>query len=287
MTDTITPPDSRHDPPTVGVLGLWLRRSWGIGTVAAIAGGVIVVCTLAAMPIVLSQPRVYGAQADLVFSSGGDVSDAAADRALVTGEVILRSRAVLEPVADATRIPVATLEEALSVEVVNQSNVVRITVADRDPDTARRLAQLIADQYQRQTSSTGSAADQQATTYLEGELRKLSDSLAATQARLDRLVRQRGPGSPASTRERQLQIAANSTQQRMARLQEQLVELQLGRLDQPRSRILAPAEVLEDPLKPRPVQAAAAGALIGVFVAALIVLVLFRPRFSSDRDLWG
>jgi uncharacterized protein involved in exopolysaccharide biosynthesis len=287
MTDTMLSPHRPDDaPPPHGLLGLWLRRSWGIGTVTAIAGAAIVVCTLAALPIVLSQPRVYGAQADLIFNPGADMSDVATDRGLVTQEVILRSRTVLEPVAEATRIPVEGLKKALSVEVVNQSNVVRITVADRDADTARRVAQLIAEEYEKRILFTTSAADQQPIAYLERQIEQLAASLAGMQARADQLARRREPDAPMSTEERQLQLLATATQQRLARAQDQLTELQLGRLDQPRSRILAPAHVLEDPLRPRPVQAIAAGALVGVFVAAAIVLVLFRPRFSADRSMW-
>jgi uncharacterized protein involved in exopolysaccharide biosynthesis len=289
MTDTMTPPPhSREDvPATVGLLGLWLRRSWGIGTIIAIAAAAIVICTLAALPIALSQPRVYGAQTDLIFNPGAGLSDAAADRALVTQEVILRSHAVLEPVAAATSMPLPRLEKALSIEVVNQSNVLRITVADRDPDTARRLAQLIAEGYERHASSTTSAVDQRSVSYLEGQLKDLAASLADTQARADTLAAGRGTGTPISPEERQLRIVAATTQQRIRSVQDQLVQAPLKQLEQPQSEILVPAHVLEDPLKPQPIQAAAAGALVGVFVATAIVLVLFRPRFAADRDLWG
>lgn len=287
MTDTMLPPHRPDDaPPAQGLLGLWLRRSWGIGTVAAIAVAAIVVCILAALPIVLRQPRVYGARADLIFSPEATMSDVATDRALVTQEVILRSRAVLEPVAAATGIPVERLEKALSVEVVNQSNVVRITVADRDAETARRLAQLISEEYEKRTAITTSAADEQPVAYLERQIDQLAASLANAQAREDQLAGRRRPGEPLSAQERQLQILATATQQRLARAQDQLTDLQLGRLDEPRSRLLASAKVLEEPLRPRPVQAVAAGALVGVFVAAAIVLVLFRPRFAADRGLW-
>jgi uncharacterized protein involved in exopolysaccharide biosynthesis len=288
MTDTMTPPHRRDNAPaTVGVLGLWLRRSWGIGTIVALAAAAIVICTLAALPIVLSQPRVYGAQTDLIFNPGTGLSDAAADRALVTQEVILHSNAVLEPVAAATGVPLPKLEKALTIEVVNQSNVLRITVADRDPDTARRSAQLIAEGYEQRASSTTSTADQRSIAYLEGQIKDLAASLAETQGRADTLAGRRGSGTPASPEERQLRIVAATTQQRLRSVQDQLVQLPLKQLQQPQSQILVPAHVLEDPLKPRPVQAAAAGALVGVFVATAIVLVLFRPRFAADRDLWG
>ena len=85
----------------------------------------------------------------------------------MTQEVILRSRAVLDPVAGATGIPARRLEQALSTEVVNQSNVVRVTVADRDEPTAQRLAQLITEEYEKQASLATSTGVAQPTPYLE------------------------------------------------------------------------------------------------------------------------
>ena len=91
MTDTMIPPHRDDVPPATRLLGLWLHRSWGIGAVAAIALAAVVVCTLVALPILLSRPAVYGAQADILVNPGVNLSDAATDRALVTQEVILRA----------------------------------------------------------------------------------------------------------------------------------------------------------------------------------------------------
>jgi uncharacterized protein involved in exopolysaccharide biosynthesis len=287
MTDTMIPPH-RHDVrPANRLLGLWLRRSWGIGTVAAIALATVVICTLVALPIMLSRPRVYGAQADILINPGVDLSDAATGRALVTQEVILRGRAVLDPVADATGIPARRLEQALSVEVVNQSNVVRVTVADRDEGTAQRLAQLITEEYEKRASFITLTGVARSTSELEDQMRDLSASLASYQDQLTKLARGRGPGKPISTKERQLQVVAGTAQQRIKSVQDQLAQGPLKQLEQPQPQILVPAHVLRDPLRPRPVQAAATGSLVGLFVAAIIVLVLFRPRFAEDRDLWG
>jgi capsular polysaccharide biosynthesis protein len=287
MTDTMIPARRDDAPPTTRLLGLWLHRSWGIGAVAAIALAAVVVCTLVALPILLSRPAVYGAQADILVNPGVNLSDAATDRALVTQEVILRSRAVLDPVAGATGIPAPRLEAALSTEVVNQSNVVRITVADRDERTAQRLAQLITEEYEQQASLATLTGVARSTSYLEGQLRDLSASLATDQGQLTKLARARGPGKPVTTKERQLQVAVATTRQRLETVQDQLAQGPLRQLEQSQSQLLVPAHVLGDPLSPRPVQAAATGVLVGLFVAAVIVLVLFRPRFTEDRDLWG
>ena len=104
MTNTMLPPRHHDAPPAARLLGLWLRRSLGIGTVAAIAAAAVVTCTLVALPIMLSRPSVYGAQADVLINPRAGQSDAATDRALATQEIILRSVSVLDPVASATGI---------------------------------------------------------------------------------------------------------------------------------------------------------------------------------------
>jgi uncharacterized protein involved in exopolysaccharide biosynthesis len=291
MTNTMIPPHRPDAPPAARLLGLWLRRSMGIGTVAAIAAAAVVTCTLVALPIMLSRPRVYGAQADVLITPRAGQSDAATDRALATQEIILRSETVLDPVADATGIPVRRLEKALSVEVVNQSNVVRITMADRDAATAQRLTQLIVEGYEQQTSFPTVADLARSTSFLEEQLRDLSATLAVDQGRLAKLAsgRGRGPGKAISTEERRLQVVVATTQQRLKIVQDQLAQAPLRQLEQaqPQPQVLVPAHVLKDPLSPRPAQAAASGALVGLFVAAAIILVLFRPRFTEERDPWG
>jgi capsular polysaccharide biosynthesis protein len=287
MTGTISPPQRGDGRARVDLLGVWLRRSWSLGAIAAVAAATVLLCALVALPIGLNQPRVYGAQSDILFDAGPDASDASADRALVTQQVVLRSNAVLGPVAEAERVPVERLEEALSVEVVNQSNILRITVGDRDPDTARRLIQRITDEYGRQMALTGSVEDPREISQLEGRMKDLSASLAKAQADLDVLSRRRAPGQPPSARERELQLAAEATQGRLRSIQERITEVELARTGGARSRVLTSAHVLAEPLRPRPLQALAWGALVGLFVATAIVLLLLRPRFTPDRDLWG
>jgi uncharacterized protein involved in exopolysaccharide biosynthesis len=204
MTNTMIPPHRHDAPPATRLLGLWLRRSLGIGTVAAIAAAAVVTCTLVALPIMLSRPRVYGAQADVLIIPRAGQSDAATDRALATQEIILRSETVLDPVADATGIPIGRLEKALSVEVVNQSNVVRITMANRDAATGQRLTQLIVEEYEKQTSFPTVEDLARSTSFLEEQLRDLSATLAVDQGRLAKLASGRGRGKPISPEERRL-----------------------------------------------------------------------------------
>ncbi|MGH8902973.1 MAG: hypothetical protein ACRDYA_15210 [Egibacteraceae bacterium] len=205
MTETASPQQAdavvapkgprRHRPPVT------------IGIAAILAIGVVVVSALAAFSVSSRQKRLYGAQTDIVFKPGPDLSDTAADRALNTQEVVSRSEAVLGPVSRAMQIPIKQIDKALTVEVVGQSNVVRLTVASLDPATAQTLTQMIADEYQKQIVAMS-------------------------------------PGYTLS--------------------------------------VLTPSHVLSDPLKPRPAQAAALGTLIGMFIAAGMILVLLRPWMPRD-----
>jgi capsular polysaccharide biosynthesis protein len=102
----------------------------------------------------LRQATVYGGSIDVLFSPAADRSDGAAQRQMFTQLVILRSPTVLEPVAPLLGTSVAQLEAAVDAEVVEQSNIVRITVAGSDPASATRAAQAIADEYVRVAPDT-------------------------------------------------------------------------------------------------------------------------------------
>ncbi|MGH3922932.1 MAG: hypothetical protein ACRDTT_08710 [Pseudonocardiaceae bacterium] len=181
------------------------RPVTGIAVIFAI--GVVVVSALAAFSASSDQKPLYAAQTDIVFEPGPDLSDTAADRALNTQEVVPRSEAVLGPVSRAMQIPIKEIDEALAIEVVGQSNVVRLTVASLNPATAQTLTQMIADEHRKRITAMS-------------------------------------PG----------------------------YEL----------LVLTPAHVLSDPLRPRPLQAAALGALVGVFIAAGMISVLLRPWVPHD-----
>jgi hypothetical protein len=112
-------------------------------------------------------------------------------------------------------------------------------------------------------------------------------STASTQSGLAILATCRAPGTPTSSEERELQILAALTQELVRGVHDQLTELQIGRLDEPRSGSLESAHVQDSPLRPWPVPAVATGALIGLFIATVVVLELFWPDFAADRGLGG
>jgi capsular polysaccharide biosynthesis protein len=249
---------------------------------AIITAVTLVVANVAALTISLTSERIYGGRVEIIFQPAADLSEAAADRELFTQEVILRSRAVLDPVARETRIAVKELEESLAIEIVNQTNVIRVTVAGPDRATARVLAQRIADTYSREVSSAGTSEYDRSAKQFHTRISQLAASASASERQLAGLA-----SDPAVTaRERDLQARLTTTRQLMTKLQDQLARLETERFTQPQAVALTQAFDLPDPLQPRPLQALAVGSLVGLFVAAGIVLVLLWLGLRSGADQW-
>lgn len=94
----------------------------------------------------LADPR-YGARTDLLYGLGGAGSEPEADRLLATQVVMLRSQAVIGPVAARHGIDPELLAERVTAELLDGSQVIQLTVSDRDPERALALATELADRY--------------------------------------------------------------------------------------------------------------------------------------------
>jgi non-specific protein-tyrosine kinase len=72
--------------------------------------------------------------------------------------MITESGPVLQPVSNRIGMPLGELRKAMSAEVVGRSNVLRLTVGDRDQTRAITLIQLITEEYLRTTAAAGPTA---------------------------------------------------------------------------------------------------------------------------------
>lgn len=262
------------------------RRPPTLPVLAVVVAAIVAVSIVAALVISRVMPTVYGAQADLLVQPSGDPSAFGAERDLATQQTILQGRAVLGPVASATRIPLERLEGMVSVENPAQTNILRVTVADEDRRATQRLAELITKQYLRHASRAGDGAPDPLTAQLQRQIESLSKTLAGTLDRLQTLARERRPGEPTPPEEQRLRAASTSMLQRIGALQDQLTALTSRRLRQADVTVVVPPHLLERPLRPRPMQALAMGTLLGLLAAAGAVLLLRRPRFRREIDYW-
>jgi capsular polysaccharide biosynthesis protein len=186
-------------PARPGVLALL-----ALVVIAAFAGG--------AIGFSLRQPTVYGAEAEFLLTPRPELSDTAVDRAMVTQVMIVESPTVLQPVATRTGESLTRLGDKVEVEIVGRSNILRITVADRDQARALTQVQLVAAGY-------AAAAGDPATAPI-------------------------------------------------------------------RATVLTPARALDQPLQPQPMRALAAGTLLGVLAAGLLVLAVWRPWRLVRPSYW-
>lgn len=143
--------DGAVPPPTVPARG---RHRLRVVHVMALAAAIVAVFAGAAIGYSESQPTVYGAQADIILTPSPELSDAAADRAMVTQTMIVTSDPVLRPVAERTGVPLDRLRDAIGVEIVGRSNVLRVTAGDRSRTRAVTLAQQVTEQYLRVAADT-------------------------------------------------------------------------------------------------------------------------------------
>jgi hypothetical protein len=104
--------------------------------------------------------------------------------------------------------------------------------------------------------------------------------------RPERLARERRPDVPAAPEERELRGAITSALHRMGVLRGELTTLDKRRFQEPDVSLLVPAHPLEEPLRPRLLQAPVVDALVGLFLTAGIALALLRPRAQHVDSGW-
>jgi hypothetical protein len=218
--------------------------------------GVICVAIVAsalasALAVAAGRPKVYGARSDLLYESAPVTPLDVRDRTLATQRELIRSRAVLAPVAAQSGLTVEDLGAAVTVGVGSRSDLMHVTVGNRSRERALRLAQAV-------------------TTHYLGLSTRLSRSGDAESAHLQRQIAELTAGTRrAPPTERDI-IA-----QRIGRLQDRVLELEAaGGASKP--VLIAPAYALDQPLSPKPVRAAAAGLLVGLALAAVAAAALVR-----------
>ncbi|MBW3638388.1 MAG: hypothetical protein KY451_00825 [Actinobacteria bacterium] len=228
-----------------------------------------------------SQPTVYGAQADVLFEVTGTAQEF--ERQLATQEVLLGSRGVLAPVAERLDVSLRELTGSQEVEQIAGSQVLRAQVRNKDPELAVRLAQAIADSYVSSVTSGVSATGADEERRILGEITELSVTAAAGRSRLEQIAAARAAAPPggalvATQEERELQLQDVGLSQRISALQSRLSDILVERENATRARVLTPAYLLDEPVGPKPLRSAAAGAMVGLLLVVGMLAFGLRGR---------
>jgi uncharacterized protein involved in exopolysaccharide biosynthesis len=219
--------------------------------VALAALGIVLISVASSLLFSALGETVYGARVDILYVAPDDSSDDSRERILATQQELLRSRVVLADVSASAGMPLSELQAALSVDV-GRDDLLHVTVGDEDPDRARTLAQAIAARYLGLTSQLSP---------------QISTGKALIQAKIDRLT--------AGDRPR-----TQSGRDRVARLRDRVLDLEVQSASRAKAELLSPAYVLDKPLSPNTVRAAALGLMIGLLLATAVAVAMLRRRFT-------
>lgn len=314
MTQTAAPParEAREHPD---VRPPPRRPSLARIAVAAVLSVSLVVAGAAAAYLFSTgRDEIYAARAEVVYQVSAE-SENQAQRAITTQQVMLSSRPRLESVADQVGIPVEELEESLSVEVVEDSEVIRAEATNTDPDAARQIVSRLVQGYVDDVGATASQDVDEQRAVLEQRLSRIVEELNNTEIRLQELSGQRREAI-ANARQQALELAQNEDvnvptrlfdpdvvapvtaeqelleskerdlRRRFGQVRSDLTDLEVDALRDrtaaesaaASASVITPAYVLDEPVSPQPLRAAAAGALVGLLVAGTgLGLTKLRP----------
>ncbi|MGH3881935.1 MAG: hypothetical protein ACRDSG_18495 [Pseudonocardiaceae bacterium] len=234
-----------------------------LGTAAGLAGA-------------LALPKTYGARAEILYpigqeQQGGD--PLRQDRNLSTQLVYLKSRAVLGPIAQKQGLPFKDLDENLSVEVLQTSEVIQVEARGSTKEAARQTLQAVMDGYLALAGQpTG------VTRNLDLQLADTRANTARIQTQIDQLTTAvlAGTATQASLNDARTQHTESLTREKA--IQARIDEINLTGRSGPNAQLLTAPYVLPDPVSPQPLIAAGTGALVGLLVAGGVVAVGARRR---------
>jgi hypothetical protein len=241
------------------------RGGWLTPRLAMLALTIILLGTAAGLGAALVLPKTYGARAEILYAvgeaqQGGDPLKQ--DRQLSTQLVLLKSRAVLGPIAQKQARQFEDLDKDVKVSILENSNVIQVEAhASTEPVAMETLQTLVTGYLTLAGKPSGVARN------LEVQLAENRQNTAQLQARVQQLTPAvlAGTATQASLDDARAQLAASLDREKaiQARIDDTTLTGQVG----PDAQLLTPPYSLPDPVNPRPLTAAGTGALVGLVVA--------------------
>ncbi|HYZ37793.1 MAG TPA: hypothetical protein VE673_13910 [Pseudonocardiaceae bacterium] len=237
---------------------------------------IILLGTAAGLAAALVLPKTYGARAEVLYAVGeqqqsGDPLKQGRD--LSTQLVYLKSRAVLGPVATKEGRQFKDLDKAVTVQVLDNSNVIEVEADGPTKLAALQTLQSVMDGYMTLIGQpTGVSRN------LDTQLADAKQNTAQLQTRVQQLTTAvaTGTATQAALNDARAQLTASLDREKA--IQARIDELNLTGQNGPDAQLLTPPYSLPDPVFPQPLIAAGTGALVGVIVAGAVVAVSVRRR---------
>jgi uncharacterized protein involved in exopolysaccharide biosynthesis len=233
-----------------------------LGTAAGLAGALIL-------------PKTYGARAEVLYSIGQDQGGdpLKQDRQLSTQLVLLKSPRLLGDIARKQGRQVKDLDKEVSVQVLNNSNVIQVQADGSSKLAAMQTLQAVIDGYLALASQpTG------ATAYLEKQLADAQANTQQLQTRVAQLTPAVTAGTATQTALNDARAQATVSAEQEKAIQNQINQAKLRGEGGPPVQLLTPPYSLPDPVFPQPLIAAGTGALVGLLIACAVAAVGVRRR---------
>jgi hypothetical protein len=210
--------------------------------------------------------KTYGARFQISVPTTG-TDDALVARQVENQIQVLEGRGLLSQVAPRAGIPLETLVKRVHASIVTGSSVVSVTVTAPSRSAALAVAQDVSEMYMHNVVA---GPDQRSVEYLRSQISQLTAQQAS-------IARQRAATSSSQTIG-SLDAQSLSLSGQIAALQSQLTTLTTQALSSNNVSLLTAPYPLTDVVSPKPVQAAALGAVIGAIVAAAVIGVVALLR---------
>jgi uncharacterized protein involved in exopolysaccharide biosynthesis len=229
---------------------------------------IVLLGVAAGLAAALVLPKTYGARAEILYSAGQDPQGdpLKQDRELSTQLVYLTSRAVLGPVAQKQGRQFDDLAKEVSVQVLNNSEVIEVEVDGATRPAALQTLQAVMTGYMALISQpTGVSRN------LHNQLADAHANTLQLQQRVPQLVTAvlAGTATQASLDDARAQLTASSDLEKA--LQARIDELDLTGQQGPGAQILTQPYSIPDPVFPQPLISAGLGGLVGLIVAGVVV----------------
>ncbi|MGB8996321.1 MAG: hypothetical protein WCC65_13560 [Pseudonocardiaceae bacterium] len=241
-------------------------------TLLGVAGGLVGALVL---------PKTYGARAEILYPIGQDPQGdpLKQDRELSTQLVYLTSRAVLGPVAQKQGQQYDDLAKDVSVEILDNSEVIQVEAHGATKLAALQTLQAIVNGYLMLSSQpTGISHN------LSMQLADAHTNTTRLQTRVQQLIPAvlAGTATQASLDDVRAQLTASSDLEKA--IQARIDALNLAGQQGPDAQIVTPPYPMPDPVFPQPLIAAGTGALVGMLVAGAVVGLSTRRHATRAPD---
>ncbi|MCA1693357.1 MAG: hypothetical protein LC749_00750 [Actinobacteria bacterium] len=227
-------------------------------------------------------PKTYGARAEILYPIGQDQGGdpLRLDRQLSTQLVLLKSRAVLGPIAQKQGQQFEDLDNDVSVQVLDNSEVIQVETHRSTELAATQTLQAIIDRYLTLAGQPSGVARN-----LDTQLATTRQNTAQLQTRVQQLRTAvlAGTATQASLNDTRAQLTASLDRDKA--IQVRIDEIRLAGQDGPHAQLLTPPYSLPDPMFPQPLITAGTGAMAGLIMAGAVVAVGVWRRRGRERPM--